>query len=87
MQKEVKLLLLGAGASGKSTVLKQMRVLHDRPFTGDEVEDYRCVSVLKYGSTMLIGAGKSCSPTYAIRLPCPAPFSRAGPFALSGHNR
>lgn len=41
MQKEVKLLLLGAGASGKSTVLKQMRLIHDRPFKEDEIEDYR----------------------------------------------
>ncbi len=42
MQQEVKLLLLGAGASGKSTVLKQMRLIHDKPFTEDEIEDYRC---------------------------------------------
>ncbi|KGB79401.1 guanine nucleotide-binding protein G(o) subunit alpha [Cryptococcus deuterogattii 99/473] len=41
MAKEVKLLLLGAGASGKSTILKQMRLIHDRPFESDEVEDYR----------------------------------------------
>ncbi|KAL7423443.1 hypothetical protein Q5752_001023 [Cryptotrichosporon argae] len=41
LQREVKLLLLGAGASGKSTVLKQMRYLHARPFSPEEVEDYR----------------------------------------------
>lgn len=43
LSREVKLLLLGAGASGKSTVLKQMRYIHSRPFTDEEVEDYRCV--------------------------------------------
>jgi guanine nucleotide-binding protein subunit alpha len=43
MSREVKLLLLGAGASGKSTVLKQMRFLHNKPFSADEVEDYRYV--------------------------------------------
>ncbi|RSH82524.1 uncharacterized protein EHS24_007504 [Apiotrichum porosum] len=41
MAREVKLLLLGAGASGKSTVLKQMRYIHSRPFSVEEVEDYR----------------------------------------------
>lgn len=41
MAREVKLLLLGAGASGKSTVLKQMRLIHNKSFSPDEVEDYR----------------------------------------------
>lgn len=41
MAREVKLLLLGAGASGKSTVLKQMRFLHNKPCSSEEVEDYR----------------------------------------------
>ncbi|WVQ74796.1 hypothetical protein IAR50_004402 [Cryptococcus sp. DSM 104548] len=41
LAREVKLLLLGAGASGKSTILKQMRLIHDRSFEADEVEDYR----------------------------------------------
>jgi hypothetical protein len=32
------LLLLGAGASGKSTVLKQMRLIHNVSFTPAELE-------------------------------------------------
>ncbi|GJJ09380.1 hypothetical protein Clacol_003602 [Clathrus columnatus] len=38
---QVKVLLLGSGDSGKSTILKQMRLIHKVPFTGQEVEFYR----------------------------------------------
>jgi hypothetical protein len=37
-RKHIKLLLLGAGASGKSTVLKQMRLIHNVTFTEEEIE-------------------------------------------------
>ncbi|KAI7898060.1 G protein alpha subunit [Cokeromyces recurvatus] len=38
---EVKLLLLGAGESGKSTILKQMKLIHDGGFSKDEREAYK----------------------------------------------
>ncbi|KAG8686153.1 hypothetical protein FRC09_014307, partial [Ceratobasidium sp. 395] len=38
---QVKVLLLGSGDSGKSTVLKQMRVIHNDKFTTQEIESYR----------------------------------------------
>ncbi|KAL8286967.1 hypothetical protein RQP46_003973 [Phenoliferia psychrophenolica] len=41
LAKEVKMLLLGPGSSGKSTILKQMKVIHLKGFTRDELEAYR----------------------------------------------
>eukprot|EP01132_Coremiostelium_polycephalum_P005301 gene5301-6601_t len=37
----LKLLLLGAGESGKSTIVKQMKILHHQGFTPEEQEFYR----------------------------------------------
>ncbi|CAO3642605.1 unnamed protein product [Cunninghamella blakesleeana] len=40
MRNEVKLLLLGAGESGKSTIIKQMKLIHDGGFSQDERTTY-----------------------------------------------
>lgn len=40
---KVKLLLLGAGESGKSTIFKQMRILHGSPRTEDDLRMYGVV--------------------------------------------
>ncbi|KAJ6666383.1 hypothetical protein lerEdw1_000656 [Lerista edwardsae] len=39
----VKLLLLGAGESGKSTIVKQMKIIHKDGYTDQECREYRSV--------------------------------------------
>lgn len=38
---KTKIILLGAGESGKSTLLKQMRNLHGSPYNDSELYDYK----------------------------------------------
>ncbi|XP_072169332.1 guanine nucleotide-binding protein G(o) subunit alpha-like [Diadema setosum] len=39
--RDVKLLLLGAGESGKSTIVKQMKIIHEEGFTAEDSKIYR----------------------------------------------
>ncbi|KAJ2161946.1 guanine nucleotide-binding protein subunit alpha [Coemansia sp. RSA 552] len=41
MRNEVKMLLLGAGESGKSTIIKQMKLIHDGGYSQEERESFR----------------------------------------------
>lgn len=40
---EVKVLLLGAGESGKSTIIQQLKILHQNGFTPEELLEYKSV--------------------------------------------
>jgi guanine nucleotide-binding protein subunit alpha len=40
-QKEVKVLLLGPGESGKSTIVKQMKILHENGYSEEELLEYK----------------------------------------------
>lgn len=41
LRHEIKMLLLGAGESGKSTIVKQMKLIHEGSFTTSEKDSYR----------------------------------------------
>lgn len=41
VNKEVKVLLLGSGESGKSTIVKQMKILHQNGYTKEELMEYK----------------------------------------------
>lgn len=40
-QREVKVLLLGSGESGKSTIVKQMKILHENGYSQEELLEYK----------------------------------------------
>ncbi|XP_072167672.1 guanine nucleotide-binding protein subunit alpha-13-like [Diadema setosum] len=42
-RKEVKVLLLGAGESGKSTFLKQMKIIHGQHFSDEDIREFRMI--------------------------------------------
>ncbi|ORY36930.1 guanine nucleotide binding protein, alpha subunit [Rhizoclosmatium globosum] len=55
----VKLLLLGTGESGKSTILKQMKLIYDTGFSPEEIQTYRSSIILNLFS---------CVKTLAVQM-------------------
>ncbi|KAF8382914.1 gpa-1 [Pristionchus pacificus] len=50
---QIKLLLLGAAESGKSTILKQMKVIHDKGYSKDELVTMRSIVYINCVSGMI----------------------------------
>ena len=57
-RRTVKILLLGSGESGKSTFLKQMRIIHGKDFQDDELREYKPIiySNIVKGMKVLVDA-------------------------------
>jgi len=56
---EIKIVLLGSGESGKSTLQKQIRILHNQPHRKDELETY-APHIIKNVYEIFIGCIESC---------------------------
>lgn len=58
---EVKMLLLGAGESGKSTILKQMKLIHEGGYSTSELRAFRQIifsNLIQSMKALLIGLDK-----------------------------
>ncbi|TGZ71941.1 hypothetical protein CRM22_002366 [Opisthorchis felineus] len=52
-ERDIKLLLLGAGESGKSTILKQMKIIHDSGYSKEERLQYRPIVYSNTAQSMM----------------------------------
>ncbi|TRY76805.1 hypothetical protein TCAL_10454 [Tigriopus californicus] len=66
VQRMVKLLLLGAGESGKSTFLKQMRIIHGLQFDANQIEEFKRVIYQNIVRGMQVLASNSFKWGYAM---------------------
>lgn len=66
LRRTIKILLLGPGESGKSTFIKQMRIINGREFQSDEIKMYKGIiyeNVIK-GMKVLIDAREKLQLTF-----------------------
>ncbi|KAI9268711.1 G-alpha protein [Sporodiniella umbellata] len=54
MKRQIKMLLLGAGESGKSTILKQMKLIHDGGYSQEERESFKEVIFSNTVQSMMV---------------------------------
>lgn len=83
LRQEIKILLLGAGESGKSTFIKQMRILHGEEYSDRDRFEFRSIifhNVLK-GAKILVEARRR------LQIPLENPENEANGFAVSNYHR
>lgn len=66
LDSEIKLLLLGAGESGKSTVAKQMKILHLDGFSKEECESYKSIIAANTVGSMRVLVKAAVDMGYAL---------------------
>ena len=62
------MLLLGAGESGKSTILKQMKLIHEGSYTDKERENYKEIIYSNTVQSMHVSRSFSHFPNFLQRL-------------------
>lgn len=67
LDSEIKLLLLGAGESGKSTIAKQMKILHLDGFTKEECESYKSIIAANTVGSMRVLVKAAADMGYALQ--------------------
>ena len=83
LRQEIKILLLGAGESGKSTFIKQMRILHGDDYSEQDQVEFRSLiyhNVLK-GAKILVEARRR------LQIPLENPDNEANGYAVTNYHR
>lgn len=86
LESEVKLLLLGAGESGKSTIVKQMKIIHNSGFTAEDLELMRPLilnNVIECIKVLVLGANDMGYPLAPENVPLAAKFTAANSLAMT----
>jgi len=78
IQKEIKLLLLGTGESGKSTIAKQMKIMHLDGFTKEEKETYLNILHSNIVDSMAVLVRQAGAFGYELPAPLQASAERFG---------
>ena len=70
--REIKLLLLGSGESGKSTIVKQMKIIHGNGYSDKEKLQYRpvvvCNAIQSLFTIIKVAAVRTSHPQYPYYL-------------------
>eukprot|EP00121_Abeoforma_whisleri_P015571 Awhi_evm1s14336 len=85
LRNEIKLLLLGAGESGKSTIVKQMKIIHDEGFNQEERDSFKEVvngNIINAMQSILLAVTEHL-PAQDIKITLPADVQKAADFVVA----